>query len=164
MITATKETILTKDLANNKIQVVREFDAPVERVWKAWTEAAVLDKWWAPKPYQAKTKTMDFRPGGIWLYSMVGPDNSEFCRADFKTIVDNKTFSMVEGFCDEDGKMDNQLPVMQWKCEFIGNDSTTKVEVEISFNSQRDLEKILEMGFQEGFAAAHTNLDELLAE
>ena len=67
-----KQTTISKDAANKKLIVVREFDAPLEEVWKAWTEKDLLDQWWAPKPWKAKTKTMDFREGGIWLYSMVG--------------------------------------------------------------------------------------------
>jgi hypothetical protein len=53
---------------------------------------------------------------------------------------------------------------MNWKTDFIAVDDRTRVEVEISFASGADMEKIIEMGFKEGFAAAHTNLDELLAK
>ena len=52
---------------------------------------------------------------------------------------------------------------MDWKCVFTGSGDTTKVTVEVSFDSEADMEKIIEMGFREGFASAHTNLDELLA-
>ena len=45
-----KQTIITKDLANKKIFVVREFEGTPEQVWQAWTESELLDKWWAPKP------------------------------------------------------------------------------------------------------------------
>lgn len=69
-----KQTTISKDAANKKLIVVREVDAPLEDVWKAWTDSNILDQWWAPKPWRAKTKTMDFREGGMWLYSMVGPD------------------------------------------------------------------------------------------
>ncbi len=67
-----KQTTISKDAANKKLIVVREFDAPLEQVWKAWTDKDILDKWWAPKPWKAKTKSMDFREGGAWLYSMGG--------------------------------------------------------------------------------------------
>lgn len=71
-----KQTTIAKDAANKKLIVVREFDAPLAEVWKAWTDSSILDQWWAPKPWKAKTKTMDFREGGTWLYSMVGPDGN----------------------------------------------------------------------------------------
>ena len=164
-MTNNKQTNIAKDVANKKLVIVREFDAPLEQVWKAWTESNLLDKWWAPKPWKAKTKSMDFREGGLWLYSMVGPDGTEsFCRADFKTIVANKTFSADDSFCDENGKDNPDLPHMHWKNVFSKTNTGTKVEVEITFGNVADLERILEMGFEAGFRAGLGNLDELLSK
>ncbi len=161
---ATKETIYTKDAANKKIKVVRDFDAPVEHVWRAWTEKELVDQWWAPKPWKANTQSMDFRAGGTWLYYMEGPDGSRhYCRADYETIVPNKSYTGLDAFCDENGKINTEFPRMHWQVQFTSSGSGTRVEVEITFASETDLEKIIEMGFKEGFAAAHTNLDELLA-
>ena len=156
------QTIISKDVANKRLIVVREFDAPLEEVWKAWTDSKILDQWWAPKPYRAKTKSMDFRDGGVWLYSMIGPDGEEmYCRADFKTIVPNKSFILDDSFCDENGNITHQFPGMHWKNEFSATGTGTKVEVEVTFESEADMEKIIEMGFEVGFTAAHGNLDEL---
>ena len=160
-----KKTTISKDAANKKLIVVREFDAPLAEVWKAWTQKDILDMWWAPKPWKAKTKTMDFREGGHWLYSMVGPDGTEsYCRVDYKTIVDNKSFVSEDAFCDENGNINNDIPGMHWKNEFTSTDTGTKVVVGVSFDSEADMEKIIEMGFEAGFTAAHGNLDELLVK
>ena len=160
-----KQTKVTKDLANKKLVIVREFDAPLKQVWKAWTESELLDQWWAPKPWKAETKSMDFREGGTWLYCMVGPEGaSSWCREDFKTINKHKSFTAIDAFCDVNGNIDKNFPAMHWKNVFSETDSGTKVEVEITFSTEADLEKILEMGFEEGFTAAHGNLDELLAK
>ncbi len=157
------QTTISKDAANKKLIVVREFDAPLEEVWKAWTDSNMLDKWWAPKPWKAKTKTMDFREGGLWLYSMVGPDGTEsYCRVDFKTIVQNKSYTGDGAFCDENGNITHDIPGMHWKSEFSPTDTGTRVEVEITFATEADMEKIIEMGFEAGFTMAHGNLDELL--
>ena len=162
---ATKETIYTKDLDNKKIKVIREFKAPVELVWRAWTESALLDQWWAPKPWQANTKSMDFREGGRWLYYMEGPNGSRhYCRADYDKIVLNKSYTALDAFCDENGQINTEFPRMHWQVEFHRSGNATKVEIKITFATVEDLEKIIEMGFKEGFAAAHTNLDELLAK
>lgn len=159
-----KETIYTKDLTNNKLKVVREFDAPVEHVWNAWTKSELLDQWWAPRPWKANTQSMDFREGGAWRYYMEGPDGSRhYCRVDYKSITPNKAFTGLDAFCDENGVPTPDFPSMDWKCNFIKTSDGTKVEVEITFDSAADMDKILEMGFKEGFAAAHNNLDELLA-
>jgi uncharacterized protein YndB with AHSA1/START domain len=162
---ATKETIYSKDLDNKKIRVVREFNAPVEIVWKAWTVSELLDQWWAPKPWKANTQSMDFREGGKWLYYMEGPDGSRhYCRADYESIVPNKSYTGLDAFCDENGVINTEFPRMHWKVVFSPFDTGTKVDVEITFASVEDLEKIVEMGFKEGFAMAHGNLDELLAK
>jgi uncharacterized protein YndB with AHSA1/START domain len=161
---ATKETIFSKDAVNKKLFVVREFDAPVAQVWKAWTESELLDQWWAPKPWKANTKSMDFREGGFWLYYMQGPEGTRhYCRVDYKTISPVKLFISTNSFCDENGNVTTDLPGMHWKNVFTTSGTGTKVEVEITFGTEADLEKIIEMGFKEGFAAGHRNLDELLA-
>jgi PhnB protein len=163
-MTHTHQTTLKKDLQNKKIYVTREFDAPVSLVWRTWTESELLDQWWAPQPWKSETKSMDFREGGFWLYAMVGPDGTRhWARADYKTIRFQKSFSVKDSFCDEEGNLNSNLPSMDWKNEFIPMGDVTRVEVEISFEKDEDLKAILEMGFQEGFTAAHGNLDELLA-
>ncbi|MGB8192370.1 MAG: SRPBCC domain-containing protein [Chitinophagaceae bacterium] len=162
---ANKKTIISKDPENKKIKVVREFDAPVEQVWKAWTEKELLDQWWAPKPWKANTKSMDFREGGRWLYYMQGPDGTKsWCRADYETIEKNKRYTGTDAFCDEEGNATNEFPSMHWDVKFSPVANGTKVEVEIAFETLEDMEKIVEMGFEEGFTAAHGNLDELLAK
>jgi uncharacterized protein YndB with AHSA1/START domain len=159
-----KETVYNKDVADKKIRVTREFEASPEKVWNAWTRRELLDQWWAPRPWKANTVSMDFREGGRWFYYMEGPDGSRhYCICDYQSIVKNKSYSGLDAFCDESQNLNTEFPRMQWTVEFNRTEPGTRVEVEISFSSVADLEKIIEMGFKEGFAAAHTNLDELLA-
>jgi uncharacterized protein YndB with AHSA1/START domain len=160
---ATKETTYTRDASNKKLKVVRDFDAPVEKVWRAWTESELLDQWWAPKPWKANTVTMDFREGGRWMYYMEGPEGERhYCFFDYKSIAQNKSYSGPEGFCDDKGNINKDFPTMLWKVDFNSVTDSTRVEVEITFDSEEDMNKIVEMGFKEGFAAAHKNLDEIL--
>ena len=159
-----KETVITKDAANKKLLIVREFEAPVDQVWDAWTQSELLDQWWPPKPYKAVTKSMDFREGGFWLYYMKGPEGDiHWCRADYSRIVAQKEFEYKDAFCDEKGTPIDPMPNMHWVCNFALSSAGTKVSIELTFQSDADIERIIEMGFKEGFAAAHNNLDELLA-
>ncbi|GAB2772718.1 hypothetical protein GCM10027275_14560 [Rhabdobacter roseus] len=153
------------DKENNKIRVERAFAAPVANVWAAWTQAELLDQWWAPKPWQAKTKTMDFREGGHWLYAMVGPEGEEhWARADYQSIVPTKAFTAQDAFCDENGTINDALPGAHWSNTFQPQgDHATVVSIEITFKELSDLESHLEMGFKEGFTMGLENLDELLA-
>lgn len=160
-----KQAKVTKDPANKKVLVIREFDAPVEDVWKAWTDSSLLDQWWAPKPWKAKTKSMDFREGGFWLYCMMGPDGTQtWARVDYQTIELHKRFTAVDSFCDENGHVTERFPNMQWSNSFSSMPNGSKVEVDITFSSEADLQKIIEMGFEQGFSMALGNLDELLAK
>ncbi len=88
--------MITKDAANRKLHVTREFAAPVEKVWKAWTESSILDKWWAPKPWRTETKSMDFTDGGLWLYAMIGPEGERhYSRVDIKKVVAQQSFTTL---------------------------------------------------------------------
>jgi len=161
----TFQTHLSKDLKNKRVIVIREFDAPPEMVWRAWTEPELLDQWWAPKPWMAKTKSFSLKEGGSWLYAMVGPDGTEmWCIVDFISIKKNSSFKAVGFFCDEYGNKNADFPKMNWKNVFLPSEGGTRVEVEINFDHEKDLHKILEMGFESGFTAALGNLDELLAK
>jgi uncharacterized protein YndB with AHSA1/START domain len=55
----------------------RTFDAPRELVWKAWTERERLMQWFGPKGFTISTAKLDFRPGGVFLYSMRTPDGKD---------------------------------------------------------------------------------------
>jgi PhnB protein len=107
------------DKENKVIRVEREFAAPLAKVWAAWTQSEILDQWWAPKPWQTKTKSLDFREGGFWLYAMVGPDNTtQWCRADYKSIITHRSFSGYDAFCDENGNINRDFPRSLWTNQF----------------------------------------------
>ena len=159
------KTTYSKFPAENKIIVTREFAASPESTWQAWTDEKLLVRWWAPKPWKAETAKMEFREGGFWLYCMVGPDGSRhWARMDFKKIDSLKYFTAKDSFCDENGTVITDPPGMDWKVEFTKTDTGTKVQVELLFDSEKNLNTILEMGFEEGFSSAHNNLDELLSK
>jgi PhnB protein len=159
-----RETVFSKDLENKRLIVVRAFDAPLERVWQAWTESEILDQWWAPKPYKAETKTMDFKEGGFWLYCMVGPeDYRAWCIENYKTIETRKRITNSVAFCDEQGNQNTDFPVMNWDKGFKATGNDTTVNIEIIFDKEADMETIIKMGFQEGFTAGLDNLDDYLS-
>jgi uncharacterized protein YndB with AHSA1/START domain len=159
-----KETIFSKDPQSNSLTVVRAFDAPLDSVWQAWTDSEILDKWWAPKPYRAETKTMDFREGGLWFYSMVGPKGDRlWCRVDYKTIEPNKSITNTNMLCNEKGNKSPNFPIMNWRNEFNQSSGGTTVRIEITFEKEADMDIVIKMGFQEGFTAGLSNLDHYLS-
>ena len=154
---------IVKDVPGKKVTITRIFDAAPAEVWRAWTESELLDQWWAPKPWKAETKKMDFKEGGHWLYAMVGPDNTRhWARVDFSSIDPKKGYDAIDTFCDENGTPNPEMPRMSWKNMFEAAEGGTKLTVVISFEKEADIRQIMDMGFEQGFSSALDNLDELL--
>lgn len=154
---------LSVDKENKKIHVKREFAAPVAKVWPAWTESKMLDKWWAPRPWKTETKTMEFKAGGKWIYAMVGPDGTRhWANIQYQSVNPTSNFKAIDAFGDELGNINGDFPSAQWNVTFSTQGAHTLVSIEITYEKLEDLEKIVEMGFKEGFTMALGNLDELL--
>jgi PhnB protein len=150
---------------NNTIHVEREFAGDLETVWDCWTRPELLDQWWAPKPYRTRTKSMDFREGGAWFYAMISPENvTHWCRADYQSIDLHKSFSGLDAFCDEMGQINTEFPRAQWNNRFNPGAGGTRVNITIQYKTLADVEKIISMGFKEGFTMALENLDRYLEE
>lgn len=147
------------------IAVERVFAAPLDPVWAAWTEADILCRWWAPKPYTCVVKSLDFREGGRWLYFMEGPEGDRhWSFFDYESIRPKTYFAGQDGFCDEQGRINASIPSTAWESHFSERDGSTLVKVLLRFVSAEALEKTIEMGFKEGFTAGLQQLDELLAD
>jgi len=160
----TKEAVFSKDLANKKLTVQRSFDAPLDKVWDAWTKSEILDQWWGPKPYKVETKAMEFKEGGFWLYCMVGPTGDRHWSIEKYNHIDpKKTIINNCAFCDENGKENGAYPTHTWKKAFNAAGDETEVNVEISFSSDAHMEALLKMGFEQGFTIGLNNLDDYLA-
>ncbi|MBS7788181.1 SRPBCC domain-containing protein [Flavobacterium sp. CYK-55] len=153
----------TVDKEKKAVHVQREFAAPRDLVWAAWTTPEILDQWWAPKPYKTVTKTMDFRVGGHWFYAMISPENvAHWCRADYQSIDTLESFSGLDAFCDEQGNINNDFPRSLWNNRFTDSGEKTLVNITVQYEKLEDLEQIIAMGFKEGFTMAMENLDQYI--
>jgi len=159
------ETTLNIDKAEKTVKITRKFAAAREQVWDAWTEPELLDRWWAPKPWKSHTKEMDFKEGGHRLYAMVSPEGEKhWSLINFTSITPRVNFKYHDGFCDSDGVINQDLPQSDWNVNFNESDGSTTVHVEIRHEKRSDLEKIMEMGFKEGFTATLRELADVLAK
>jgi uncharacterized protein YndB with AHSA1/START domain len=151
------------DKENKTITVKREYAAELPLVWDAYTKSEILDQWWAPRPWKARTKKMDFREGGSWHYAMVGPEGEEhWALANYTSIQPQKKFTGLDAFADANGNVNKTMPQSKWDVTFTGKGDKTLVEFLISFDDLSQLEETLKMGFKEGLASAMEGLDELL--
>lgn len=84
--------------ADREIVVTRLIDAPVARVWRAWTDNAEIVKWWGPHGFSDETISREFKPGGHWRHTMIGPDGTRFGNfATYKEIEKEKRIVLVNG-------------------------------------------------------------------
>lgn len=157
------KTQIITDFEKFTFQAKREFNAPLSLVWRAYTEKELLDQWWAPKPWKAETKSMDFRPEGKWIYDMVGPEGERHGAVQiFKEIVFEKYFSGIDAFADEHGTINESMPVATWKNTFVQTENGTMVIVDAIYPNKESLETVIKMGMDIGVSMAHDNLSELL--
>ena len=151
----------TVDKAAKTVYITREFDADQSLVWDAFTKAELLDQWVAPKPWISRTKSMDFKVGGRRFYAMVSPEGHERWAIQRYTSVTPKTnFKMFNAFADKDENP--ELPGSDWDYTFSQENGKTTVNITIYNESLARMEKMIEMGFTEGFRLSMLNLENLL--
>jgi uncharacterized protein YndB with AHSA1/START domain len=145
------------------VSITKDFDAPHDLVWDAYTKAELLDQWWAPKPFSSRTKEMNFEEGGKRFYAMVSPEGDERWSVQKYTSITPKTnFKFFNAFSDENENL--QLPGSDWDFTFTENDSKTTVHISIYNESLERMERIMaDEGFKLGTEAQLKNLEELLA-
>ncbi|TCM52726.1 uncharacterized protein YndB with AHSA1/START domain [Rhizobium sp. PP-F2F-G48] len=56
----------------------REIRAPRSAVWNAWMNPETLPLWWGPDGFSCRTRRIDLRPGGAWVFDMIGPDGTVY--------------------------------------------------------------------------------------
>jgi len=155
------EFIVNKE--TKTVTITKEFDAELSLVWDAYTNAELLDQWWAPKPFSSRTKVLDFQVGGRRFYAMVSPEGVERWVVQKYTAISPKTnFKMFNAFADADENL--ELPGSDWDMNFSEQDGKTTVHASIYNESLERLERMIEMGFVEGSKMQLKNLEDLLAK
>ncbi|EKE11098.1 MAG: hypothetical protein ACD_15C00138G0021 [uncultured bacterium] len=110
------------------LTILRIFDAPLNRVWEAWTNPEELKKWWGPKDFTCPHSEMDFRVGGKYLSCMKGPDGKEYWSTGiYKEIAPFEKIVAGDSFADERG---NVVPASYYGM----GELPLELEIEISFN------------------------------
>ena len=151
----------TLDRSKKTAFINREFDADLPLVWDAFTKPEILDQWWAPKPWASKTKAMNFEVGGRRFYAMVSPEGHEkWSVQKYSSITPKSNFKFLNAFADENENP--ELPGSEWDLTFSEQNGRTKVSVTIYNESPERMEKMIEMGFKEGFTMTMKTLEELL--
>lgn len=153
------------DKEKNSIVVKREFAAGRQLVWDCHTKRELLDRWFAPKPLTTQTKHMEFKVGGHWHYAMITPDGQTFWnRLDYQAINPIDNYAALDGFCDEAGQVNPDMPRSRWEVAFTDAGKRTLVTTVVQYNSADDVQKAIGMGLKDGLASTLERLDELLLD
>ena len=155
------EFIVNKE--TKTVLITKDFDAPRDMVWDAYTKPELLDQWWAPKPMTSRTKVMEFREGGRRFYAMVSPEGQErWAVQQYRSISPKTNFKFFNAFADENENL--QLPGSDWDFNFSEENGKTTVHLSIYNESLERMERIMADGnFKLGTEAQLKNLEDLLA-
>ena len=98
-----------------QIEVTRTFNAPVEMVWKVWTDPELVKRWWGPKHFTSAVAKIDFREGGKSIVSMKAPKKmggQEFYSVwKYVRIIPLKTIEFIQSLSDKDGNKIDPMKV-----------------------------------------------------
>jgi uncharacterized protein YndB with AHSA1/START domain len=97
----------TQTAEKRNIVLIRVIDAPVEMVWKAWTDPEFVNRWWGPKGWTSPSCKIDFREGGKFVFHMRPPKDLDmpdhFTSGVYKKIVPLELIEFTQGLSDKDG-------------------------------------------------------------
>jgi uncharacterized protein YndB with AHSA1/START domain len=166
------ELKVTKDLENKTLTLERQFDAPKDKVWKAFSDKETFEKWWGPEGFDTTAKEFDFKPGGRVHYDMKCTDKNQvewFGKSSWgMMVIENvdapNSFSYKDYFSDENGTLNQDLPTITVTNEFVEENGKTKLISRSVADSAEQIEQLIKMGMLEGFSSQLRKLDTILAE
>jgi uncharacterized protein YndB with AHSA1/START domain len=161
-----------------ELVITREFDAPRERVWKAWTDPEMLRRWWGPEHFTAPSIQIDLRVGGKYIFTMHGPAGSPydvdmFSGGVFKEIVPNEKLVLTDYFSDKDGNkldpvdsgMDPNFPKESTYTVLFEDIGGGRTRLSLLFpkpESEAQYQAILKSGMEEGWKSQLNKLEQAL--
>ncbi|KRB50768.1 polyketide cyclase [Rhizobium sp. Root708] len=147
----------------HELVLVREFDAPREKIFKAWTDPVLMKEWFVPRPWSIAEAKLDVRPGGSNLIVMRSPDGQEFPnRGVYLEIVENEKIVFTDAFTSAWVPSQKPFFVAIILLEDLGN-GRTKYTAKARHWTAADKEEHEKMGFHEGWGKCADQLAELLA-
>jgi uncharacterized protein YndB with AHSA1/START domain len=158
-------TAVTKDAESLTMTVVADFAASARRLWDAYLDPRMIERFWGPPTYPAVFTRHDGCVGGRSEYAMTGPDG-DVSRGYWEWIAldELKSFEVRNGFANPDGTANSDLPSMRMIFAFEARPGGSRVSTTTYFNSVEELETLLELGMEEGMTAAIGQMDAVLAD
>ncbi|MCA9191792.1 MAG: SRPBCC domain-containing protein [Planctomycetales bacterium] len=142
-----------------EIYLVREYDAPIDAVWEAWTDVEQVAKWWGPRGFTLTTHSKDLRPGGIWHYTMHGPDGVDYPNKTlYHEVVER------EKLVYDHGGYDDRPPLFRVTVNFSEVDGKTNMEMSMVLPTAEEAEATRKFIKEVGGFSTWDRLAEYLSE
>ena len=149
--------------SDRELVLTRIIDAPREKLFRAWTEPALLKQWFAPAPYATPVAETDVRPGGASLIVMRGPDGNEFPnRGVYLEVVKNERLVFTDAYVR--AWEPSEKPFMTVILTFEDQGGKTKYTARVRHWSVADRETHEKMGFHPGWGQCADQLAALVAK
>ena len=154
---------MSSETARHELVLMREIDAPREKIFRAWTDPELLKQWFCPKPWGVSHAELDVRSGGSSVIVMNGP-NGEVVdnRGVYLEVVPNEKIVFTDAF--KTAWVPSEKPFMTGivLLEPLG-DGKTKYTAIARHWTEEDKKTHEAMGFHEGWGAATDQLAALVA-
>ncbi len=152
----------------HEIVITREFDAPRQLLWDAWTQTEHIEKWWGPRGFTTRVTSIDMRVGGKWNYVMIGPDGAEYpVNGIFTEITPPERIVTTDEFGENyDEIMPNvDLPKgLIATAVFDDLGQRSRLTITVSHPTEADRKKHEDMGVVAGWNSSLDKMEEYLAE
>ncbi len=158
-------TDITTDTENLTMTLTADVGAPVERLWRAFTQPAQLERFWGPPGWPATFTEFDFTVGGHAHYAMTSPQGEKSRGTwEFLAIDEGASFEVLDAFADENGEPIAEFPAMRMIFSFEATDGGSRLRNVTHFTSAEALEQTIAMGAVEGSRLAMDQLDAVLQD
>lgn len=158
-------TSVTKDPAALTMTVIADFAATQQRLWDAYADPRQIEQFWGPPTFPAKFTRHDMVAGGRTEYIMTGPNGEKSPgHWDFIAVDAPNSFEVEDGFSNEDGSDNTDMPSMRMTFAFEATDTGSRLTTVTHFGSAEQLEQLLGMGMEEGMTQAMGQIDAVLAD
>jgi uncharacterized protein YndB with AHSA1/START domain len=154
----------TKDADELTLTIVAEFDADAERVWQVWEDPRKLERWWGPPTFPATFTRHEFFVGGESHYHMTGPNGEQprgWWRID--AIEKPRSLAFANGLAGEDGEPAPGVEPGAGRVTLDALGERTRMTVLTRFVDTEQMQKMLDMGMQEGMTQAIGQIDGVLS-
>lgn len=164
------EVNVIKDLENKKLVIEYVANGSKSKVWQAYSDKDMFEKWWGPEGWETGTKEFEFNPGGKVHYGMKCTDPAQgdwfgqtsWGVMEILDVQPEDNFTYMDYFSDEDGDLNKEMPALKVTNVFIEVNGTTKIVCTSFADSAEQIEELIKMGMVEGFTSQLNKLNELV--